>query len=266
MCEFTGAAAVLTPDGLTAAQASSGLGQSELWSVLSVETSGCGFLPDRRPKILFERHVFSRLTEHQYDADDPNISQQTAGGYGPSGANQYDRLNAAMQLDRSAALKSASWGLGQIMGENFAVAGFPSVDAMVASMSGSENAQLGAMVSFLKANQLIDSLKAHDWAGFARRYNGPNYAANNYDGLLERFYGHYAQVPPPDLTVRAVQIALLNKRFQPGPIDGAAGTTTAAAIKQFQKSASLPETGLIDAALLDALGVPRPQNGAAAPP
>ena len=32
-----------------------------MWAVLGVETSGCGFRPDRRPKILFERHVFSRL-------------------------------------------------------------------------------------------------------------------------------------------------------------------------------------------------------------
>ena len=263
MPEFTGAASVLTPDGLAAVLTSSGLGQPELWSVLSVETSGCGFLPDGRPKILFERHVFSRLTGHQYDADDPDISQQTAGGYGPGGANQYNRLNAALQLDRSAALQSASWGLGQIMGENFGVAGFPSVDAMVASMSASENAQLSAMVSFLTANQLIDSLKAHDWAGFARRYNGPNYAANNYDGLLEHFYGHYTQVPPPDLTVRAVQIALLNRQFQPGPIDGAAGTATATAIKQFQKSVNLPETGLIDGALLDKLGIPRPPSESA---
>jgi hypothetical protein len=45
MSEFSAAAAVLPSDGLTAALASSGLGQPELWSVLSVETSGCGFLP-----------------------------------------------------------------------------------------------------------------------------------------------------------------------------------------------------------------------------
>lgn len=32
--------------------------QPEVWSVLSVETKGFGFLSDRRPQILFERHIF----------------------------------------------------------------------------------------------------------------------------------------------------------------------------------------------------------------
>jgi hypothetical protein len=31
-----------------------------LWSVVVVETSGCGFLPDRRPRILFERRILVR--------------------------------------------------------------------------------------------------------------------------------------------------------------------------------------------------------------
>jgi hypothetical protein len=133
--EFAATGFALTAARIDGILAVSGLGPAELWSVLAVETSGCGYLPDRRPKILFERHIFSRLTAHQYDADDPDISQPTAGGYGPPGAHQYDRLNAAMQIDWTAALKSASWGLGQIMGENFDAAGFAQIDDMVAAMS-----------------------------------------------------------------------------------------------------------------------------------
>src|SRR4030088_1114710 len=124
MTEFIGVGTPLTDNGFRDILQSAGLEAAEIWSVLSVETSGCGYLRDRRPKILFERHVFSRLTDHRFDEDDPDISQRTAGGYGPSGANQFDRLNAAIQCDRSAALQSASWGLGQLMGENFRPAGF----------------------------------------------------------------------------------------------------------------------------------------------
>src|ERR1700751_4946349 len=120
--------------GISSACATLGTKAPELWSIISVETSGCGFLPDRRPKILFERHIFHRLTTGKYDADDPDISQPTAGGYGRGGAHQYDRLAAAMVLDRSAALRSASWGLGQIMGENFSSAGFADVEGMVSAM------------------------------------------------------------------------------------------------------------------------------------
>ena len=253
MAEFAGSGSPLTKNGLTDIASTAGVGLPELWSVLSVETSGCGYLPDRRPKILFERHVFSRLTNHRFDEDDPDISQRSAGGYGPSGAHQHDRLNAAIQLDRNAALQSASWGLGQIMGENFSASGFTSVQQMVDAMVASEDDQLRAMVAFMKSMKLIDTLQSHDWAGFARRYNGPAFAANNYDGLLENFYQRYLDGATPDLTVRRVQILLTYKGFRAGVIDGQMGSATKAAISAFQSSTGLPVNGAINDRLLDVL-------------
>jgi N-acetylmuramidase len=73
-----------------------------------VETGGCRFLPDRRPVILFERHIFSRETNHTFDASNSDISNPHAGGYSAGGAAQYDRLQRALALDRKAALRSAS--------------------------------------------------------------------------------------------------------------------------------------------------------------
>ena len=70
------------------------------------------------------------------------MSQPTAGGYGPAGVHQYDRLAAAISLYRDAALQSASLGLGQVMGMNFQAAGFDSVEDMVAAMVESEDRQL----------------------------------------------------------------------------------------------------------------------------
>ncbi len=253
MVDFSGPGTPLSADGARTACDLVGVGLPELWAVLSVETSGCGFLPDRRPKILFERHIFSRLTHHQFDADDPDVSQPSQGGYGPSGSHQYDRLAAALQLDREAALQSASWGLGQVMGENFAQAGFQGVDEMVASMVASEANQLRAMAAFISANGMDQALKSHNWTGFARRYNGPNYAANNYDGLLLQFYQRYSSGPLPDLQVRAAQVFLTYKGFAPGAIDGVIGTKTTTAVKAFQASISVPQTGTVDDALLTAL-------------
>jgi peptidoglycan hydrolase-like protein with peptidoglycan-binding domain len=201
---------------------------------------------------LFERHIFHRLTNGHYDADDPDISAPTAGGYGPGGDNQYLRLQAAMQLDSEAALQSASWGLGQIMGENFAAAGFASVDTMVRAFVDTEDAQLSGMVSFIKANGMDGPLSNLDWANFARRYNGPNYAANNYDGLLAKFHAQFQSGAPPDLTVRAVQTYL----FYHGhavTIDGVMGPNTKAAIIAFQTSINVAPTGVIDDALITAL-------------
>jgi len=134
MTDFCGNGSPLTMNGLQAAKCCAEVGLAEIWSVFSVETSGCGFLTDRRPKILFERHIFSHLTNGKYDAQDPHISAPTAGGYGDSGAYQYDRLASAIQLGSAAALQSASWGLGQIMGENFRKAGFDDIETMVSDM------------------------------------------------------------------------------------------------------------------------------------
>jgi hypothetical protein len=58
-------------------------------------------------------------------------------------------LALAISKDRNAPLQSASWGIGQITGENFAVAGFQSVEDMVVAMSQSEDDQLKAMGNVL---------------------------------------------------------------------------------------------------------------------
>ena len=110
---FQGSAMALSSDGMATVAEALHVRNPEIWAVLSVETSGCGYLPDRRPQILYERHIFHRLTNGKFD--DGDISDPAPGGYGPRGAPQYDRLNRAILKDRAAALQSASWGLGQIM-------------------------------------------------------------------------------------------------------------------------------------------------------
>ncbi len=132
-----------------------------------VETAGCGFLADRRPPILFEGHIFSRETNRQFDAQG-DISNPAPGGYGAGGTRQYDRLEKAMKLQ--AALRSASWRIGQIMGLNAQIAGFNDVGEMINAMVESEDRQTIGQAQFLKHN----GLNAHDWTRFARGYNGPN--------------------------------------------------------------------------------------------
>lgn len=253
MPDFAARGTPLSQQGFTDASAGLGVEAPELWAVMSVETSGCGFLPDKRPKILFERHLFSRLTGGQFDAEDPDISDPTAGGYGAGGAHQYDRLAVALQLNRPAALQSASWGLGQILGRNFEAAGFADAETMVQAMVASEDEQLKAMARFITSTGLHHPLAAHDWSGFARRYNGPNFAANNYDGLLGDAFHRYSTGSLPDLQVRQVQVLLMYKGFSPGAIDGLAGRHTTDAISSFERSIGKPETGQINAALIELL-------------
>jgi hypothetical protein len=242
---FQGTALGLSPDGLASVSGSLGVHAQEMWTVLTVETSGCGFLPDRRPQILYERHIFHRLTAGRFD--DGDISDPRPGGYGPRGAQQYDRLARAMAKDRSSALQSASWGIGQIMGENYSLAGFQGVEAMVAAMSQSEDAQLTATGFFLNGAGLRHFLQTHDWTSFARGYNGPNYAMNRYDVRLSGEFQKYSTGVLPDLVARSAQLYLTYLGFHPGPVDGIAGEETLAAFNEFADHQGIPTTQIIDA-------------------
>lgn len=249
--DFVRRSLALSPEGLAGVAQTLSVGAASIWALLEVETSGCGFLVDRRPTILYERHIFHRLTGGRFD--DGDISSASAGGYGALGTHQYDRLNSAMALDSGAALQSASWGLGQIMGQNFHDAGFGRVEEMVAAMSDSEDAQLGAVVSFISHRGFASALRAQDWATFARGYNGPGYARNQYDARLRGEFEKFSHGVQPDLRARTVQLYLLYRGFSPGPVDGLPGRLTSSAIAQFQRQKGLSVTGEIDDALVTLL-------------
>jgi len=250
--EFVGNGVPLSTVGLTTVSDQVGIQAAEIWSVLHVETSGCGFLVDRRPQILFERHIFSRQTGGKCDVTNPDISNRTPGGYGASGAHQYDRLAEAIKLDREAALRSASWGIGQIMGFHAEDLGYVHVEEMVAAMVESEDNQLVAIARFLKNNGLDEKLRTHNWAAFARGYNGANYAQNSYDRKLQAAFASYS-VLLPDLNVRAAQLLLTYKGFAPGRVDGQIGPRTRSALSEFQRTVGLPVTSEADAATLEKL-------------
>ena len=108
--DFEGLAAPLTPIAVQQVAQALGTDVAAIWSVLTVETSGFGFLADRRPKILFERHVFHKRTGGRYAGSIPDLSAASAGGYGAPGPFQYARLSRALCMDRLAASESASWG------------------------------------------------------------------------------------------------------------------------------------------------------------
>jgi len=251
--EFRGRAAPVDEDGVEQALDQMGASAADLWAVIGVETSGCGFIANRRPQILFERHVFSRLTNRRFDADHPDISNPVPGGYGAAGEAQYDRLERAMSLDREAALSSASWGLGQILGSNAVNAGFENVSTMIDAMCDAENAQVLAMARFIVFAGLDDALRSHEWARFARGYNGPGFRIRGYDTRLAAAHDAIEQNGLPDLVLRAAQLYLTFLAFRPGPIDGVMGPRTLAALHRFQASRGLAATDRVDAPTFDAL-------------
>ena len=214
---------------------------ASLWSLVSVETRGFGYLEDRRPQILFERHIFSRRTAGRFNASHPDISNPAQGGY-TGGAAEYDRLGKAMQLDETAALESASWGLGQVMGFNAESVGFADVRTMVTDMVADEAAQLRAVVGFIAGNAgLLNAFKARDWATVALRYNGASYAENQYDTKLRDFHTTYAVAGrQPSIDLRTAQACLTYLGFAPRGVDGLMGPGTRTALTKFRAANGLP--------------------------
>lgn len=182
----------LTDEDFDAAARSLGVSPAAIKAVSEIEAPGPGFLPTGEPRILFERHKFHRHTGGRYDRAHPGISNPKWGGYGPESA-QHFRLQQAAALDREAALKSASWGKFQILGENFKQAGFATLQGFINAMYASEADQLEAFVNFIRADKRLHAaLKALDWKTFARIYNGPAYATNKYDTKLAAAYKRHS--------------------------------------------------------------------------
>lgn len=243
----------LTVEGIEKAQDLVNINEAKFWAVMSVESRGFGFLLDRRPKILFERHIFFRQTNGAFAVSHPDICNKKPGGYGAGGAKQYDRLDRAIALDRVSALKSASWGVGQVMGFNAEIAGFSDVESMVAAMYKSEDSQMLGMFNFIKSQNLGKYLENKQWEEFAKRYNGPGYKKNKYHIKLEIANNRYEHHPPPNIIVRGAQTCLTYLGFNPKGMDGVFGMNTQNALIRFEKSNGLPADGKLDQYVLKLL-------------
>jgi N-acetylmuramidase/Putative peptidoglycan binding domain len=252
---FAGGGTPLTAAGLAAAAQKLGANLASIWAITFTETDPPygGFYKDKRPQILFERHIFSKLTKGRFDAGYPDISNPHPGGYGTGGSHQYDRLSLAMSLDESAALQSASWGIGQVLGKNFSEAGFPTPQAMVAQAFSSEDQQILAVVNEIIADGAADALANQRWADFARAYNGPNYADSNYDVRLGSWYEKFHSSALPDIRVRTAQIYLMYLGYDPSEIDGSWGKRTQSAMNDYQAKKGIPSTPSLDDATLAAI-------------
>src|SRR5258708_240890 len=190
--EFAGPATPLSEGDIGNEAQKLGVEPAAIWAVCDVESAGSGFLPDTRPKILFEAHSFHTLTGGRYDRAYPNISSPVwdRSLYGASGAHQYDRLTEAISLNREAGLESASWGRFQIMGSNYDACGYSDVEAFVAAMVASEFNHLDAFAKFCQSNGITRYLVNHDWSHFALRYNGPGQVPFYAQKLADAYERH----------------------------------------------------------------------------
>ena len=194
-----GAPTLSEPDYVAAA-ARIGAEVSAVKAVAQVESGGrVGFGSDGRPIIRYELHIFHGRTGGIYDRTHPHLSQPTlaAGNRYHTGsqANEWSLMYGAMILRNGAgghlrnedAWQSASWGMFQLMGFNFGV-DWNDIGTFVNDMFTSEAMHLRGFLGYIITNHMQNTLVNHNWAGFARGYNGAGYAVNNYDQNIAAAY------------------------------------------------------------------------------
>lgn len=171
-------------------------------AVLCVESSGKGFGADGRLKIRFENHIFwqrwgrsseqnTKVFERHFRFDAQKKWQKhefrTAGEpWTPvhrSQSSEWEALAVARVLDETQALCSISMGAPQLMGFNYASAGYQTVEEMFAAFchpQSGERDQILGLFDFIKgpgeASPMIAALQRRDFVAFAGRYNGPGQA------------------------------------------------------------------------------------------
>jgi hypothetical protein len=194
------AATTLTEDDYARAAKALNVEVAAIKAVAEVESAGSGFLPDGRPSILYEAHIFHQHSKgaHAGAKDRRGVALSSPSWnralYGATGAAQHNRYEDARALNADAANKACSWGMFQILGANHKACGFDTSQAFVDAMwTGGASAHLDAFVAFIQANKLDGALRAKNWAAFARGYNGPAYAQNAYDKKMASAYARWSK-------------------------------------------------------------------------
>lgn len=231
-------------------------------TVIEVEASGEGFLPDGRPKILFEAHHFGKRTGYRYNGTNPDVSVRTwdeAKLLYRGGEREYDRLEEAKALDERAALESASWGAGQVMGFNSKSLGFDNVQAFVANAQTAAG-QMDVMMRYCKVNNLLRYMRAFPdmeaCRAFAAGYNGPG-AVDEYAPKIQNAFLKHSGGPVAPRTLlrkgmRGDDVKELQRLLGVSP-DGDFGPMTERAVRMFQEVRNLTVDGVVGPQTLTAL-------------
>lgn len=183
-------------------------------AVFAIESGGRGFGTDGRMLIRFENHIFheywgknNQAKYNQYFRFDNNQKwtghqfRKGSGGWQDVHVRQQSReweaFELANQLSSTAAKLSISMGAPQIMGFNYSLVGFSSVQEMFDTFSKGDREQILAFFQFVKGkdNRKIDALQKKDYATFAKFYNGTG-QAQKYGGLIQDVYETFRRLKP----------------------------------------------------------------------
>lgn len=175
-----------------------GLEKEVIQAVSQVESGGrSGFQRSGKLTVLFEAHrFFALLKKAGLDAEalakkHPDlISKVWNRALYRGGDAENQRLERAVAIN-ALAWQAASYGKFQILGEHYKNLGFKTAEAYVDYLKDDPDHHLELFFRFvaLPSNAaMLKALQKKDWSTFAKLYNGPGYAANQYDKRMETNY------------------------------------------------------------------------------
>jgi hypothetical protein len=185
-------------------------------AVFGTESCGKAFGPDGRMIIRFENHHFFKfwgkenpevfLDHFQFDSAEPwkrHLFRETPSApfrpFHGDQANEWKVFEFARKLHDTAAKLSISMGGPQIMGSNFADAGFESVHQMFDAFASSEKRQIIAFFDFLQGPgshpPRVRALQERDFIRFAQLYNGMGNAAE-YSARISNCFEAFQRLRP----------------------------------------------------------------------
>lgn len=181
-------------------------------AVLAAESGGVGHGADGRMIIRFENHLFysewgkanqaafdqhfrfdpkTTWQGHQWNPGDGNWRAVHSG----SQSSEWAVFDFARGLDERAAMASISMGTTQIMGFNFSVIGYPTVQAMFNAFQSDLRSQIQGFFDFVRSKNAVDAIRRQDFLAFATIYNGPGQAAT-YEKLIRNRLATFHELLP----------------------------------------------------------------------
>lgn len=177
-------------------------------AILAQESGGRAYGADGRLIIRFENHLFytnwGKRNEALYHEHFRTGSPAWTGHQWRPSADgdwrechtsqsvEWEVFSFASTLDDPAAKKSISMGLPQVLGSNFGILGFASVQDMFNAFIASERNQVIAFFDFLEGNgsRAVNALQTRDFRTIASIYNGAG-QADYYGGLISNHYNRF---------------------------------------------------------------------------
>ena len=215
-----------------------------------------------KPLILYEAHVFYRypdLTDaERSEAVSRNLAARRWGDipYKTTQSARYNQMARAAEINEQAAYAACSWGVGQVLGENASWLGYGAPKLLAEKAMESVSGQVEVMLAFIKKVPILDELRARDWRGFARRYNGSG-QVDFYAGKMASAYRRHAGnswqpglIPAIALRMGSAgeQVAELQRKLRGLGyflmVDGDFGPATHRMVVAFQRDQALTADGI----------------------